>query len=193
MFPPIPRPYSLAAAAILSTMLAFPQTAAPKRSPDVPYVPSTEEAVQAMLELAAVKKTDIVYDLGCGDGRIVIAAAKNFGAHGVGIDINPERIQEARSNARKAGVEHLVRFEEADLFEADFRQATVVTLFLLPTVNEKLRPKLREQLKPGARIVSNTFDMGEWKPDREVSLGNGEDDGGFLSRRLFLWTIPARK
>jgi SAM-dependent methyltransferase len=193
MFPRIPRPCSLAAAAILSALLAFPQSAAPKRSPDVPYVPSTEEAVQAMLELAAVKKTDIVYDLGCGDGRIVIAAAKNFGARGVGIDINPERIQEAKANAKKAGVEHLVRFEEADLFEADFRQATVVTLFLLPTVNEKLRPKLREQLKPGARVVSNTFDMGEWKPDREVNLNNGEDDGGFLSRRLFLWTIPASK
>lgn len=178
---------------LLSALLAFPQSAAPKRSPDVPYVPSTEEAVQAMLQLAGVKKSDVVYDLGCGDGRIVIAAAKNFGARGVGIDINPERIKEAKENARKAGVEHLVRFEEADLFEAKFSEASVVTLFLLPTVNEKLRPKLRDQLKPGTRVVSNTFDMGEWKPDREMNVGNGEDEGGFLSKRLFLWTIPAAK
>ncbi|MBL8231819.1 MAG: class I SAM-dependent methyltransferase [Bryobacterales bacterium] len=188
----VSQPMLMFAAALLSTALAFPQNAAPKRSPDVPYVPSTEEAVEAMLDLAGVKKSDTVYDLGCGDGRIVIAAAKKFGAQGVGIDINPERIAEAKANAKKAGVEHLVRFEEADLFEADFRPATVVTLFLLPTVNEKLRPRLREQLKPGTRVVSNTFDMGEWKPDREMKVGNGEDDGGFLSRKLFLWTIPAR-
>jgi len=186
-------PLALASTMLLSALLAFPQSAAPKRSPDVPYVPSTEEAVQAMLQLAGVKKSDVVYDLGCGDGRIVIAAAKNFGARGVGIDINPERIKEAKENARKAGVEHLVRFEEADLFEAKFSEASVVTLFLLPTVNEKLRPKLRDQLKPGTRVVSNTFDMGEWKPDREMNVGNGEDEGGFLSKRLFLWTIPAAK
>src|SRR5262249_16041281 len=104
------------------------QTAQPKRQPDVPYVPTTEEALKAMLKLANVKKTDVVYDLGCGDGRIVIAAAKEFGAHGVGIDINPVRISEAKANAKKAGVESLVRFEENDLFQADIHEASVVTL-----------------------------------------------------------------
>ena len=108
--------------------------------PEVPYVPTTDPAVQAMLKIADVKKTDIVYDLGCGDGRIVIAAAKTYGAHGVGIDINPQRIQEAKENAKKAGVEDLVRFEENDLFKADIHEATVVTLFLLQTVNLRLRP-----------------------------------------------------
>lgn len=111
------------------TVLAVAQNSHPKHQVDVPYVPTTEEAVKAMLKLADVKKTDIVYDLGCGDGRIVIAAAKEYGAHGVGIDINPERIQEAEGNAKKAGVEKLVRFERKDLFKTDIHEATVVTLF----------------------------------------------------------------
>src|SRR6476660_1202696 len=127
---------------------ASAQTAQPRREPDVPYVPTTEEAVQAMLKLADVKKTDVVYDLGCGDGRIVIAAAKDFGARGVGIDINPVRIGEAKENAKKAGVDNLVRFEDKDLFQADIHEASVVTLFLLSAVNLKLRPKLMEDLKP---------------------------------------------
>src|SRR5437879_5023165 len=126
-----------------------------RRAPEVPYVPTTEEAVQAMLKLADVKKTDVVYDLGCGDGRIVIAAAKNYGARGVGIDIDPQRIREANENAKKAGVENLVRFEEKDLFQADIHEASVVTLFLLSSVNLRLRPKLLQDLKPGVRIVSN--------------------------------------
>jgi SAM-dependent methyltransferase len=180
-------------AAILLTATLLPAQNGPKRSPDVPYVPTTEEAVQAMLKLADVKKSDVVYDLGCGDGRIVIAAAKNFGAHGVGIDINPERIKEARENAKKAGVEHLVRFEENDLFEAKISDASVVTLFLLSTINLKLRPKLLADLKPGTRIVSNTFDMGDWKPDREVNIGGDDNEDGYLSRKLFLWTVPAKK
>src|SRR5690349_8624797 len=124
---------SLAFFAFLS--LAAAQAPKPARDPDVPYVPTTEEAVKAMLKLANVQKTDIVYDLGCGDGRIVIAAAKEFGAHGVGIDINPVRIAEAKENAKKAGVENLVRFEENDLFKAEIKDATVVTLFLLPNIN----------------------------------------------------------
>ncbi|HEV2688233.1 MAG TPA: class I SAM-dependent methyltransferase, partial [Bryobacteraceae bacterium] len=155
-----------------------------------PYVPTTEQAVQEMLKLAGVKKTDVVYDLGCGDGRIVIAAAKSFGARGVGIDINPQRIQEAKENARKAGVEKLVRFEENDLFKADIHEATVVTLFLLPQVNLRLRPKLLSDLKPGTRIVSNTFDMGDWKPEKEASL-DGNDWG--LSHKFLLWTVPDQK
>lgn len=158
--------------------------------PEVPYVPTTEEAVQAMLKLADVKKTDVVYDLGCGDGRIVIAAAKNYGAHGVGIDIDPKRIQEAKENARKAGVEDLVRFEENDLFKADIHEATIVTLFLLTNVNLRLRPKLLHDLQPGTRVVSNTFGMGDWKPEKVEALSDDEDYG--LSHKFFLWTIPPR-
>src|SRR6185436_16433709 len=120
--------------------------------------------------LANIKKTDVVYDLGCGDGRIVITAARTYGARGVGIDIDPVRIAEAKENAKKAGVEHLVRFEENDLFLANFKEATVVTLFLLPQLNLKLKPKLMEDLKPGTRIVSNTFDMGDWKPEKEMTV-----------------------
>lgn len=177
---------------IVFTSLAVAQTSQPKHPPDVPYVPTTEEAVKVMLKLADVKSSDIVYDLGCGDGRIVIAAAKEYGAHGVGIDINPERIREANENAKKAGVENLVRFEENDLFKANIRDATVVTLFLLRSVNLKLRPKLLRDLKPGTRIVSNTFDMGDWRPDKEESLGNSGDDDT-LSHQFFLWIVPERK
>jgi len=179
-------------AAMLSASVVAAQTPKPRREPDVPYVPTTEEAVQAMLKLADVKKTDVLYDLGCGDGRIVIAAAKNFGTRGVGIDINPVRIGEANENAKKAGVQRQVRFEENDLFEADIHEASVVTLFLLPTINLKLRPKLLRDLKPGTRVVSNTFDMGDWKPDKETTVGADDDDSG-LSHRLFLWTVPPRK
>jgi predicted RNA methylase len=176
---------------MLSVAVAAAQNAQPRREPDVPFVPTTDEAVQAMLKLADVKKTDVVYDLGCGDGRIVIAAAKSYGAHAVGIDINPVRIAEAKENAKTAGVENLVRFEENDLFQADIHEASVVTLFLLSSVNLKLRPKLLQDLKPGTRIVSNTFDMGDWKADKEVTVGN-QDDEGFLSRRLYLWIVPPR-
>src|ERR1700693_968013 len=161
-------PCSYVAVAMISATVLAAQSAQPLREPDVPYVPTTEAAVTGMLKLADVKKTDVVYDLGCGDGRIVIAAAKTFGAHGVGIDINPDRIREAKENARKAGVENLVRFEENDFFKADIHEATVVTLFLLNTINLALRPKLLQDLKPGTRIVSNTFKMGDWMPDQEI-------------------------
>jgi precorrin-6B methylase 2 len=177
-------------AATLLVSLARAQDGARPR-PEVPYVPTTEEAVTAMLKLADVKKTDVVYDLGCGDGRIVIAAAKNFGARAVGIDIDPVRIGEAKENAQKAGVGQLVRFEENDLFKSDIREATVVTLFLLSSVNLRLRPKLLQDLKPGTRVVSNTFDMGDWKPEKEVTVGNPEEQS-YLSHRLYLWTIPKR-
>lgn len=183
----------VAITALLSVGLLAAQSAKPARTPDVPYVPTTEKAVEEMLKLAGVKKSDIVYDLGCGDGRIVIAAAKTVGARGVGIDINPERIKEARENAKRAGVEHLVRFEENDLFEANIKQATVVTLFLLPQVNLKLRPRLMSELKPGTRVVSNTFDMGDWKAEKEASLGDADGiEHSGLSERFYLWTIPAR-
>lgn len=178
---------------VLLAPLTLPQTAPPKHQLDVPYVPTTEEAVKAMLKLADVKKSDVVYDLGCGDGRIVIAAAKEYGAHGVGIDINPERIQEAEGNARKAGVQNLVRFEENDLFDADIHNATVVTLFLLNSVNQRLLPKLLKDLQPGTRIVSNTFTFGDWKADKEMTVGDNPDEQFMLSHRLFLWLVPPRK
>lgn len=147
---------------------------------DVPYVPTPPEVVEQMLKLAGVKSTDVVYDLGCGDGRIVVMAAQKFGARGVGVDINPERIEEAKQNAANAGVTNRVKFIQQNLFDADIREATVVTLYLLPSVNLKLRPKLQQDLKPGARVVSHSFDMGDWKPDKEVD---------FNGRKLYLWII----
>jgi precorrin-6B methylase 2 len=176
--------------AILAIPVASAQATQPRREPDVPFVPTTEEAVQAMLKLADITKDDVLYDLGCGDGRIVIAAARLYGTRGVGIDINPVRIAEAKENARKAGVENLVRFEENDLFQSDIHEATVVSLFLLTSVNLKLRPKLLQDLKSGTRIVSNTFDMGDWVPEKEATVNGPED--AFLSRKLYLWKIPLR-
>ncbi|HWF10685.1 MAG TPA: methyltransferase domain-containing protein, partial [Bryobacteraceae bacterium] len=160
-----------------------------KPSPDqipinTPYVATEPRIVGAMLDLAKVTGDDTVYDLGCGDGRIVIAAAQKYGARGVGIDINPARIEEARANAREAGVDDRVSFEANDLFDADIRSATVVALYLLPDVNLRLRPRLERELKPGTRIVSHAFDMGDWKPDRQLIVA-GE--------RLYLWTIPPRE
>jgi SAM-dependent methyltransferase len=157
---------------------------APVRHPDVRYEPSTPEQVQEMLRLAAVRKTDIVYDLGSGDGRIVIAAAKEYGARGVGIDIDPQRTDEANANAKAAGVTHLVKFRTDDLFEADVREATVVMLYLWPWINLKLRPKLLAELKPGTRIVSHYHDMGDWPPEKKIEVGG---------HWIFLWTVPARK
>ncbi len=153
------------------------------RAPDVHFEPSPENVVEQMLRLANVHKGDVVYDLGCGDGRMVIAAAKLFGARGVGIDIDPERIKESRENARKAGVKRRVTFRNEDLFEADISRATVVTLFLWHSVNLKLRPKLWRELKPGTRVVSHHWDMGDWKPEKQLDV-----DG----HPLYLWTIPAR-
>jgi SAM-dependent methyltransferase len=184
---------SICAATVLFSVTAAPaQNAKPRREPDVPFVPSTEPAVKAMLKLGEVKNTDVLYDLGCGDGRIVIAAAKEAGAHAVGIDINPVRIAEAKENAKKAGVESLVRFEENDLFQADIHEATVVTLFLLPNINLKLRPKLLAELKPGTRIISNTFDMGDWKAEKESALEDSNEEDTYLSHKFYLWTVPAR-
>jgi precorrin-6B methylase 2 len=162
----------------------FAQQAQPKREKDVPYVPTREEVVNGMLKLGEVKRGDVLYDLGCGDGRIVITAAQKYGARGVGVDIDPQRIKEANENAQKAGVSDKVKFMEADLFEANISDATVVTLYLLPSVNLKLRPKLMRDLKPGTRIVSHSFDMGDWKPEKEIEV-DGE--------RIYFWTIPAKK
>jgi len=148
---------------------------------DVPYVPTNMETVQKMLDMAQVRQNDVVYDLGCGDGRIVITAAKERGARGVGIDINPERIAEAHANARKEGVTRRVQFRVGNLFEADFAPATVVTLYLLPEVNLKLRPQLWRQLKPGTRVVSHAFDMGDdWPPEDTQRIGHNT---------VYRWTI----
>jgi SAM-dependent methyltransferase len=153
---------------------------------DVPYVPTSMDLVNKMLDMANVGKSDVVYDLGCGDGRIVVTAAKERGARGTGIDLNPERIAEAKANAKAAGVEDRVNFMVGDLFKADFGEATVVTLYLLPSVNQKLRPQLWKQLKVGTRIVSHDFDMGpEWPPEKEEKIGR---------KTLYYWTItPANK
>jgi len=148
-----------------------------------PYVTTPEHVVNAILKLASVKTSDVVYDLGCGDGRIVIAAAERYGARGVGVDINPDRIHEARTNARKAGVETLAKFERNDLFDADIRSASVVFLYLLPEVNLRLRPKLLGELKPGSRVVSHSFDMGDWKPDKHEMVSGSH---------IYLWTIPSK-
>ena len=149
---------------------------------DVPYVPTPPEVVTRMLEMADVSEDDVVYDLGSGDGRIVIAAAKQFGARGVGIEIDPARIEEARQNAEDAGVADQVEFRQQDLFEANISEATAVTLYLLPTVNLKLRPILFEQLAPGTPVVSHDFDMDDWEPEKTVDVG---------SSRIYRWTIPA--
>ena len=154
------------------------------REPDVIFVGTPPDVVDAMLAGAEVKDTDIVYDLGSGDGRIVIAAALKYGAHGVGIEIDPVRIKEAEENARKAGVSHKVRFIKADLFEADIREATVVTLYLLENLNVRLRPRLLRELKPGTRIVSHRFRMGDWQPEKSMNVGE---------RAVYFWTVPPRK
>ena len=147
---------------------------------EVPFVPSPDEVIEAMLKLAETTPQDTVYDLGCGDGRIVVMAAKQFGASSVGIDIDPDRIQEANQFARENGVTDKVKFREQDLFQADIHEATVVTLYLLTTVNRKLRPKLQKELKPGTRVVSHQFDMGDWKPEKRIEIGG---------RPIYLWRI----
>lgn len=148
---------------------------------DVPYVPTPEPVVDRMLELADVGPDDVVYDLGSGDGRIVIRAARKYGARGVGIEIDPELVKEARQNAKNAGVSDLVEFRQGDLFKADFSDATAVTLYLLPSVNQKLRPMLFEQLTPGTPVVSHDFDMGKWSPERTVDVSGDT---------IYRWTIP---
>jgi cyclopropane fatty-acyl-phospholipid synthase-like methyltransferase len=154
------------------------------RKPDVEFIPTPQRVVDAMLDLAAVKATDVVYDLGSGDGRILITAAKKYGARGVGIEIDPALVRQATQNAAAAGVSDKVRFLTGDIFKADISSATVVTLYLLQSINERLRPKLVRELKPGTRIVSHVFTMGpEWAPERTVTLA---------PNRIFLWSIPNR-
>jgi hypothetical protein len=162
------------------------QAAAPARTPDVIFVPTPQQVVDEMLKIANVKKGDVLYDLGSGDGRIPVTAAKRFGIRAIGIDIDPQRIAEANENAKKEGVTQLVTFKNTDLFTTDISDATVVTLYLLPRLNVKLRPKLLNELKNGTRIVSHAFDMGDWQPEKHVKV-----DG----RDVYFWTIndAARK
>jgi SAM-dependent methyltransferase len=159
--------------------------AAPVRAPDVPYEPSAPEVVSAMLELGHVRASDVVYDLGCGDGRIVIEAVKRHGARGVCIDIDPALIRKARANAERAGAAGSIRFITGDLFESDLSDATVVMLFLWPEVNLRLRPKLQRELRPGTRVVSHWHDMGTWVPERTVEV----DPASGRARPVYLWTI----
>ncbi|GBC85940.1 Ribosomal protein L11 methyltransferase [bacterium HR11] len=172
--------------AVLAVAGTVPWGAAQQRAPDVPYVPTPYEVVEEMLKMAKVTADDVVYDLGCGDGRIVITAAQKYGARGVGVDIDPRRIQESRANAEKAGVTDRVRFIEGDLFQVDIREATVVTLYLLPDVNLRLRPKLLRELRPGTRIVSHDYDMGDWEPDDVVKV-----PGPTYQHTLYYWVVPA--
>ena len=190
-----PAKHCLAAVAAASLLLATPlgvyaiepsfaptQIITPE-SLDVPYVPTPQAVVDKMLDIARVTGEDYLIDLGSGDGRIPIAAAKRFGTKGLGVEIDPVRIQEAKSNAVNARVEDKVEFRKQDLFATDLSKATVVTMYLLPRINLQLRPRLLNELKPGTRVVSHSFDMGDWKPDQKILV-----DG----RAIYLWIVPQR-
>jgi predicted RNA methylase len=172
---------ALLVVAAIGTTPALAQQAGTLRQPDVIYVPTPQEVVDAMLKLANVTAKDVVYDLGCGDGRIPVTAAKTYGARGVGIDIDPQRIKEANENVKTAGVGDKVKIMNADLFETNLSEATVVTLYLLPSLNIKLMPKLQKELRNGTRIVSHSFDMGADWPAEKTEEVNG--------RRIYYWTI----
>ena len=174
--------------AVMGALCAVPlhaqEAPAAVRTPDVIFVPTPQEVVDAMLKLAKVTKNDVVYDLGSGDGRIPITAAKTYGARAVGIDIDPQRIREANENLKAAGVGDRVKFLQQDLFTSNISEATVVTLYLLPSLNLKLLPRLNSQLKPGTRVVSHSFDMGSAKPQETLNV-NG--------RTVYFWTIPIQQ
>jgi SAM-dependent methyltransferase len=177
------RNYTIAIVLLVAAGSLLAQSPA-KKEPDVIYVPTPQPVVEAMLELAQVKAADVVYDLGSGDGRIVITAAKKYGAHGVGIEMDPALVKKARENAAAAGVASRVRFVTADLFTTDLRPASVVTLYLLQSINERLRPKLVRELKPGARVVSHVFNMGpEWPPEQTITVDRS---------RVFLWRMAPK-
>jgi len=174
---------------MLLTLVAAPAAAqqaaqAPLRSPDVIFVPTPQEVVDAMLKLSKVGPNDVVYDLGSGDGRIPITAAKTYGARGVGIDIDPQRIREATENLKQAGVGDKVKFLNQDLFTTPIGEATVVTMYLLPTLNVKVLPKLNAELKPGTRVVSHAFDIEGYPPQQTINV-NG--------RTVYMWTVPIKK
>ena len=186
------RLIALPAAAVVCAVLAVPLVAqypAPAAQNSLaPYVPTPQDVVDRMLSVANVTGTDVVYDLGCGDGRVVVTAAKKFGARGVGVDIDPDRIKESQANAKAAGVEHLVTFSLQDAMTVDVSPATVVTLYLLSSSNAKLRPILTRQLKPGARIVSHAFGMGDWTPETTDVF----TDSGGTQRTLYRWITDGK-
>jgi SAM-dependent methyltransferase len=171
----------------LTTVAVAQPATAPAPKLDVPYVPTHERIVNEMLTVANVGKNDVLYDLGCGDGRIPITAAKRFGTRGVGVDIDPQRVTEARESAVKEGVADRVKFFQQDLFETDIKDATVVTLYLLPDVNLRLRPKLLSDLKPGTRVVSHNYDMGDWKPLKTITIKLPDGD-----HTVYFWVVPPR-
>ncbi len=174
---------SLVAASWLMPPLAAAQEVLNRPHLDVIYVPTPNNVVQRMLEMAQVRSDDYVIDLGSGDGRVLVAAAKTHGARGFGVDIDPERVKEARQNAQTAGVADRVEFRQQNLFETPVREATVLTMYLMPDINLKLRPRILSELRPGTRVVSHDFDMGDWKPEKELDV-----DG----RKVYFWTIPRR-
>jgi SAM-dependent methyltransferase len=197
---------AVASATLIYTVIlansAEQETPAPRRTPDVVYVPTPQAVVDKMLEMAEVKKGDVVYDLGCGDGRIVVTAAKKYGVKAVGFDINPQRVKESLENVRSNKVEHLVTIKEADIFTLDLSEPSVVTLYLLPDLNVKLMPQLRK-LKPGSRIVSHDFDMRGAKPVQVQKVtastqnsnvqSNGNDDeetGTGAEHTVYKWVVP---
>jgi SAM-dependent methyltransferase len=188
--PPVPFAFGLVALLAIAAYAAGPaaQTASqPRREKLAPFVPTPQEVVDRMLEMAAIKPGDVVYDLGCGDGRLVVTAAKRFGVRGVGVDIDPDRIAESRANAKRERVEQLVEFRQQDVRDVNVSEATVVTLYLLTEANLELRPRLQAELKPGSRIVSHQFGMGDWVPARVETVV----DSYGLSRQLYLWVIGA--
>jgi precorrin-6B methylase 2 len=182
--------YTSVPAAVLLTLAIFAGRSAAgahasQAAPDVAYIPTPQPVVEAMLEAAGVKETDIVYDLGSGDGRIVITAAKKYHARGVGIELDPALVKKAIENARAAGVADRVRFVAANVFDADIREASVVTLYLLQSINERLRPRLVRELKPGTRVVSHVFNMGpEWPPEKKLMIDRSP---------VYVWTIPEKQ
>ena len=175
------------APSVVPSPVASASPEAPRPKLDVPYVPTPERVVAMMLDMAKVNKNDVVYDLGSGDGRIVITAAQKHGARGVGYDIDPERIKEANANAQTAGVTNRVRFVQGDLFQADLSEASVVTLYLLPEINLKLRPKLLKELKPGTRIVSHNYGLGDWDPIRTETIDTSTGE-----HVVFYWVVPPK-
>jgi SAM-dependent methyltransferase len=183
------RPFAVGAILVLSLTYAVnlgltqAQDAPSENKKIVPFVPTPQEVVDKMIELGGIKKGDTVYDLGSGDGRIVITAAKK-GARAVGFEIDPDLIKESRENIKKAGVENLAEIRQQDILTVDLSPANVVTMYLLPDVNMKLRPNVLKQMKPGSRVVSHAFDMGDWKPDKTERV-NG--------RTVYLWNVPAKK
>lgn len=174
---------SSAAAPLLLTFMAGSAVAQTDPRLDVPFVPTRDEVVQGMLEMGQVEEGDLLYDLGSGDGRIVITAAKERRVKGVGVDLDPQRIREARANAKREGVEDQVEFIQGNLFNTDFSKATVVTMYLLPDVNLRLRPRILNELKPGTRVVSHAFDMNEWEPDEKARV-----EGSYI----YMWIVPAK-